>query len=419
MKSIFAGRCAQAASAVLAFAAVVMLVVLATPPAQAQTFTTLYTFAGGADGAFPYAGLARDSAGNLYGTTHSGGVSGGCGGTGCGTVFKVDATGQQTVLYTFSGGTDGWWPYAGLIVDARKNLYGTTYYGGKKGLGVVFKVDATGKETVIHTFTGTHSDGEYPQGGLLMDKAHNLYGTTYAGGANTTACPPSCGTVYKLNKKGKETVLHTFSGGADGGLPNYVNLVRDSAGSLYGTTAYGGSGCTYGCGVVFKVDSTGHETPLYTFGGTSDGATPYAGLVRDAAGNLYGTAQYAGLPGGCMFGYGCGVIFKIDAAGNQMVLYSFTGGPDGGNPSAGLVRDKAGNLYGTTQEGGVGFGVVFKLDPSGNETALYTFTGGTDGAQPIANVILDKAGNLYGTTTQRGSTGCNGLGCGTVFEITP
>lgn len=422
MKS-FLVRKTQMATTFLVATVVVLTMMLAglvAPSAQAQTFTTLYTFTGGTDGAYPYAPLIQDKAGNLYGTAARAGLSGGCGGLGCGTVFKLDSANNLTV-YTFTG-KNGVSPYAGLLQDKAGNLYGTTYYGGTKGLGVAFKVNKTGKISVTHNFTGSATgDGEYPQGGLIADSAGNHYGATSTGGTKTgAACATvGCGTVYKFDKKNKETVLYSFSGGTDGGGPFYESLVLDAAGNLYGTTDYGGSGCNLGCGVVFKVDPTGHETVLHAFTGLADGAAPWAGLVLDSAGNLYGTTQYGGLPGGCLYGYGCGTVFKLDTSGNLTTLYSFTGATDGGNPAATLVRDSAGNFYGTTQAGGFGYGTIFKLDPSGIETTLYEFTGTTDGAQPIAGLFRDAAGDLYGTTAQRGSTGCNGLGCGTVFKLTP
>jgi uncharacterized repeat protein (TIGR03803 family) len=395
-----------------------LLGVLPIPSAQAQTFTTLYTFTGGTDGAFPYAQLIRDKAGNLYGTAARAGLSGGCGGQGCGTVFKLDPSNNQTVIYTFTG-TDGVSPYASLFRDAAGNLYGTTYYGGTKGLGAVFRISTAGKETVAHSFRGL--DGEYPQGGLVADSSGNHYGLTYAGGAASVNCGGSvgCGTIYKLDKKNKETVLYTFTGGPDGGGPYYESLVRDSAGNFYGTTDFGGFGCNVGCGVIFKFDTTGQETVLYTFTGLLDGANPSGGLVRDSAGDLYGTTRDGGLPNGCINGYGCGTVFKLSASGSLTTLYSFTGGADGGNPFSSLIRDSAGNLYGTTYAGAFGYGTIFKLDKNGNETTLYEFTGGADGGQPIAGLIRDSAGNLYGATVDRGSTGCTGVGCGTIFKLTP
>jgi uncharacterized repeat protein (TIGR03803 family) len=399
----------RAVSVALALAIVLLPALVATRSAQGQTFTVLYSFTGGADGAETYAGLILDAAGNLYGATYWGGASGGF--NGYGTVFKLAKTGKETALYTFTGGSDGAHPaYEYLVRDAAGNLYGTTAYGGAytgdNGYGTVLKVDKTNKETVLYTFTGG-SDGANPYAGLVRDAAGNLYGTTLNGGAS------GLGTVFKLNKAGKETVLHSFTGGGGDGSYPYAGLVRDAKGNLYGTAYEGGSsGCYlgYGCGVVFKVDATGKETVLYAFTGTGgDGGFPDAGLVRDTQGNLYGTTAGQGASG-------YGTVFKLDKKGKETVLYSFTGtGGDGAYPYSDLVRDAMGNLYGTTsQGGGSGAGTVFKLDKTGNETVLYSFTGGDDGYDPWAGLVRDTKGNLYGTTVGRGA-----YGWGTVFKLTP
>jgi uncharacterized repeat protein (TIGR03803 family) len=269
-------------SAALACAFVLQLAVVATRPAQAQTFTQLYQFVGGSGGANPIAGLVPDAAGNLYGTTSAGGVIGGTCKIlgGCGVVFKLDTSGTETVLYRFTGLADGTYPLAGLVLDAAGNLYGTTSGGGVvagtcNGCGVVFKLDTAGTETVLHSFTGS-PDGDSPRAGLVRDAAGNLYGTTLGGGTS------NLGTVFKLDPAGTETVLHSFSG-PDGSAPT-AGLVLDAAGNLYGTTS----------GTAFKLDTTGIMTLLHTFTGSSDGAGPLGGLVLDAAGNLYGTAPNGG-----------------------------------------------------------------------------------------------------------------------------
>jgi uncharacterized repeat protein (TIGR03803 family) len=302
--------------------------------------------------------------------------------------------------------------------DSAGNLYGTTSAGGTSNSGVVFKADKTG-ETVLHTFTGSPGDGAFPYGGLIEDSAGNLYGTTSAGGTANS------GIVFKLDTTGKETVLYNFTGGADGAFP-YGGLIGDSAG-IYGTTSAGGitAGACFpsGCGVVFKLDTAGKESVLYSFtGGPTDGAYPYAGLIRDSAGNFYGTT-YSGGAGVCG---GCGVVFKLDTTGTETVLYSFMGYPtDGAFPYAGLVRDSAGSLFGTTTYGGGSDnGVVFELDTTGKETVLHTFTGGPDGAAPRARLIPDSAGYLYGTTYSGGVTGqaCGGEAldsCGVLFKLKP
>jgi uncharacterized repeat protein (TIGR03803 family) len=406
--------------------------VLGTRSAQAQTYTesVLYSFTGPPDGANPSAGLVRDAQGNLYGTTTNGGDPA-CeyyGIYGCGTVFKVDPAGKKTVLYSFTGG-DGANPVAGLVRDAQGNLYGTTFGGGDfacglGGCGTVFKLDTTGKETVLYSFGALFGAGYGPEGGLVRDAQGNLYGTTAWGGDFYGI---GYGTVFKLDTTGKETVLANFSSPYYGLLP-VAGLVRDAQGNLYGTTEYGGNGpwsCNYahfsGCGVVFKVDTTGGEV-LYSFTGTGgDGKYPHAGLVRDAQGNLYGTTTGGG-DLSCRAPYGCGTVFKMDTTGKETVLYSFTGGADGGDPYAGLVRDAQGNLYGTTYGGGAyGVGTVFKVATTGEETVLYSFTGtGGDGAYPLAGLVRDAQGNLYGTTSAGGDPACiAGTGCGTVFKLTP
>jgi uncharacterized repeat protein (TIGR03803 family) len=375
------------------FSLALAVVMLPAPPAQAQSFTVLYAFTGGMDGANPLAGLIQDAQGNFYGTTQAGGGSN-CS-DGCGTVFKLDTTGKQTVLYTFNGRPDGRNPSASLIRDAAGNFYGTAFSGGASKLGTVFKLDASGKQTVLHSFIGR--DGANPAAGLIRDTQGNLYGTTQGGGAFHS------GTVFKLKSStGHVTVLHTFTGGVDGRRPA-AGLMRDAAGNLYGTTIFGGAS---NAGTVFKLDVDGNETVLHSFGGT-DGESPYAGLIGDAAGNLYGTTLY----GGASFG----TVFKLDAGGNETVLHTFTGAPDGASPSAGLISDATGNLYGTTGLGGLyGWGTVFKLDPAGNETVLHSFTSGEDGAVPWGGLIRDAQGGLYGTTYYGGA-----YGAGTVFKITP
>jgi len=366
--------------------------------------TVLYSFTTGADGANPYSGVIRDPAGNLYGTTYYGG-----GTPNVGVVYKLEASGHQTVLYSFTGGAaDGANPAAGVIRDSVGNLYGTTYYGGAVNGGVLYKLDTTGHETALYGFGALENYGAYPAD-VIRDSAGNLYGTTQLADTDMRdgAC---CGVVYKLDATGKYAVLYSFTGGADGAHPN-GGLIGDSAGNLYGTTSGGG---TAGYGVVYKLDSTGHEAVLYSFKGGADGAFPNAGVIRDSTGNLYGTTSSGG-PGGADVGNG--VVYKLDTAGHETLLYTFTGGADGANPSAGVIRDSTGNLYGTTQYGGTlpgnrGYGVVYKLDATGHETVLYTFTGGADGANPYAGVIRDAAGNLYGTTYAGGK-----WNAGVVFEL--
>src|ERR1017187_5886787 len=348
------------------------LAAMGIAPAQAQTpsETVLHAFGSVPKGAYPYAGLIRDSAGSLYGTTYQGGQANAGAGDG------VDAAGQEKVLYSFTGLADGGNPYGGVVPDSAGNLYGTTSAGGTSGYGVVFKLDKAGQETVLYAFTGG-ADGGYSYAGVIRDSAGNLYGTTSSGGT------AGYGVVFEVNTCGQETVLYSFTGGADGGY-SYAGVIRGSAGNLYGTTSAGG---TSGYGVVFKLDRAGQETVLYAFTGGADGGYSYAGVIPDSAGNLYGTTSAGGTSG-------YGVVFKLDKAGQETVLYAFTGGADGGYSYAGVIRDSAGNLYGTTSSGGTaGQGVVFKLSTGGQETVLYSFTGGADGGYSYAGVIRGSAGN--------------------------
>lgn len=277
--------------------------------------------------------------------------------------------------------------------------------------------------TVLHAFAGGN-DGINPQAGLIADKAGNLYGTTVEGG-NGCSGGYTCGTVFELAPDGTETVLHAFTGGNDGYFPQAA-LIQDKAGNLFGTTDEGGA--NYGGGTVFKLAPDGTETVLHTFTGGNDGDSPQAGLVEDKAGNLYGTTTIGGAGCGNRYSTGCGTVFEVAPDGTETVLHAFAGGNDGFSPRAGLILDKAGNLYGTTTEGGgagceyYGCGTVFKIAPDGTETVLYAFAGGNDGEEPEAGLIEDKAGNFYGTTAMGGGTGCQQialLGCGTVFKLTP
>jgi uncharacterized repeat protein (TIGR03803 family) len=370
-------------------------------------FHVLYNFTGAADGALPSGGVSLDSSGNLYGVTQYGGDLS-CpqvyGNVGCGTVFKLDVNNSLTVLHAFGSGSDGVVPYARPILDTQNNLlFGTTSAGGSgKYWGTVFKVDPLGNESVLYSFTGPGGDGWGPRDGLVQDSKSNLYGSTPNGGTSGD------GTVFKVTLTGEETVLYSFTGGVDGAGPS--GLTRpDSNGRVYGTTPYGGSN---GSGDVFEVDSTGHQSVVYSFGGTaSDGFFPKSALVRDSSGNLYGTTANGGA-------YGYGTIFEVSSSGQESVLYSFAGSAagDGRNPSARLVRDSQGNLYGATYAGGLDDqGTVFKLIPGGQETVLYSFySGGIDGTSPSGALIVDTLGNLYGVTNGGGV-----YGYGMVFKITP
>jgi uncharacterized repeat protein (TIGR03803 family) len=368
----------------------------------------------------------------------------------------IGETVTENMLYRFcsqSACADGAHPYSDLIMDGAGNLYGTTLYGGSSscgyGCGTVFKLAPTSAgwtQTVLYSFCSQAAcaDGGYPQAGLIMDGAGNLYGTTFYGGTN---CPSNfgCGTVFKLapNSTGwTESVLYSFcsqSNCADGATP-LAGLIMDSAGNLYGTTFYGGGNCvgTDGCGTVFKLAPTSFgwaESVLYSFCSQSscvDGRHPEAAVIMDSAGNLYGTTIQGGA--NCttgLYNSGCGTVFKLaltSTGWTESVLYSFcsqTVCVDGATPLAGLIMDSAGSLYGTTQGGGENrfyYGTVFKLAPTANgwtETVLYRFCsqGGdrcADGEAPQAGLIMDGAGNLYGTTTGGGPQSK-----GTVFILTP
>jgi uncharacterized repeat protein (TIGR03803 family) len=370
------------------------LLVVASAGSAQTTLITLHTFTGsGSDGAYSYARLVRDSAGNLYGTTAGGGAFN------HGTVFRVDASGNETVLYSFSGGEDGSNPRSGLLLDTAGNLYGITAGGGIfPGQGVIFKLAPDGEETVLHALTTAEGTGS--GSGLIVDPSGNFYGTTESGGAH------NLGVVFKLDTSGNYSVLHSFGkrGTLDGVEP-FAGLVRDAAGNIFGTTFGGGH---YGAGTVYKVDASGNESVLYSFRGGSDGEFPSSTLVLDRAGNLYGTTDAGGSGG-------LGTVFKVAPSGIEKILHSFDHVNDGASPFVGLVKDGTGNLYGVTDGGGTyGHGSIFRVDKSGNETVLYSFTGGPDGARPEAALWRDAAGNLYGTTLDRGS----GHNEGTVFELT-
>jgi uncharacterized repeat protein (TIGR03803 family) len=397
----------------LAVACALVPALVAPQQAHGEKFKVLYTFPGGTDGAIPAGKLILDASGNLYGTTEYTRADY----TGYGTIFKLDPAGQHTVLYTFSGKTDGAWPYGGLLLDASGNLYGTTTEGGYPscggdGCGVVFKLDPSGNETVLYQFQGG-SDGGDPNGDLVGDQKGNLYGTAY------WAPYGGPGNVFKVDEKGNETVLHEFQGLPDGASP-LAGMFRDKDGNLLSTTIAGGGGpCFGGCGTVFKLSKSGKQTIVYRFLATPDGAFPYAGLIPDAAGNFYGTTYNGGDPACNDLGPGCGTVFEVSKAGRERVLHRFHQTQKEGYPWGGLVRDASGNLYGTTAGDllfgqATMYGSVFKLDPQGKETVLHTFTGGTDGCAPIASLTLDSAGNLYGT-----ASGCGANGVGVVFEITP
>jgi uncharacterized repeat protein (TIGR03803 family) len=401
----------QGISGIRLGAAALTFVVLglgAATPQSRQTLTVLHSFTRGSDGENPYAGLVRDGEGNLYGTTLYGGSYG------YGTVFKVDENGTEKVLHSFAGGTsDGSNPYAGVISDTDGDvLFGTTAGGVSSGRGTVFKVDTSGKETVLHVFTGS-PDGAYPLGGLTRDQEGNLYGTTNSGGSY------GYGTVFKVDPGGTETVLYSFTGSPDGAYPILTSLLIDKNDTLYGVTNNGGGSVCggNGCGTLYKLTKSGKETVLYSFsGGTTDGCYPYGTLAMDTKYNLYGTTNACGSSG-------LGIVWKVETlVGTESVLHSFAGA-DGNDPE-GVIMDTKGNLYGETVYGGdlscnSGCGTLYKLSKSGTLTVLHIFHGSDGPQRPQGGLIRDAKGILYGTTYVGGSDRCDGLGCGTVWKLTP
>ena len=378
-------------------ACAVMVLCAATAIAlPAQTFTTIHSFVG-TDGKFPYAGLIQANNGDGYGTTENGGTSTNCIG-GCGTVFKITPGGTLKTLYSFcaqSGCPDGKYPYAGLFQDANGDFYGTTARFGASGYGTVFKITPTALIT-LHSFDRT--DGEEPLAGLIQGADGNFYGTTLYGGVDN-----GLGTVFKMTPSGTLTTLHTFceQGAqqpcADGQYPK-AGLVQAANGNFYGTTVTGGANSG---GTVFQITSSGTLTTLYAFcaqSGCTDGKLPYAGLVQVANGDFYGTTSSGGANGG-------GTVFRITPGGALTTLYSFcsqTGCADGSDPEAGLIQATDGNFYGTTSAGGAnGAGTVFEIASGGTMTILHSFTGPNPGH--TAGLVQDTNGDFYGTTWDGGT----------------
>jgi len=408
---------------------IIIVVAALAPDAWALSkYKTLHKFTRGADGYSSYGGLIFDQVGNLYGTTGSGGASDE------GTVFKLtpDSDGRWTeaVIHSFGGGNDGVAPAGTLTFDSAGNLYGTTVAGGANRSGTVFQLtpnsDGSWTESVLYSFCSLSGcrDGAVPSYSLIFDDAGSLYGTTGEGGSNSNSgCNNGCGNVFKLapNLDGSwtESVLYSFcsvNGCRDGSTP-FAGVIFDKAGNLYGTTYSGGSSVS---GTAFKLapnlDGSWTESVLYSFcsvQGCPDGGGPLDSLISDQAGNLYGTTEFSSF---------AGVVFQLapnaDGSWKEKVLHNFKGGRDGTTPYAPLTLNEAGNLYGTTWEGGRGgVGVVFKLAPSSqggwHETVLHAFQD-HPGSLPYAGVTFDAAGNLYGTTS-----GNSNSTFGSVFEIAP
>jgi uncharacterized repeat protein (TIGR03803 family) len=387
---------------------------LLTVSLQAQTYKVLYSFTGGADGAWPFAGLTPDGHGNFYGTAAAGGnlKCAYVGVPGCGVVFNVTKSGTETVLYAFQAGNDGANPMGSVIHDAQGNLYGGTEYGGDpscpysegKGCGIIYKVDSKGQETVLYRFTGGQ-DGANPVGSLLLDKSGNLWGVTQNQGylGNSRCYGHGCGTLFKLDAQGNLTV-HPFLGPPNDGRLALAGLISDNAGNIYGTTEFGG---TYDSGIVFKVNQQGEYSILHNFDIYDNDAVNPTNLIFQE-GTLYGPAVSGGT-------YDGGALFQMDLSGQTTLLYNFYPLNDDANvwASGTVVRDGAGNIYGTTQFNG-GFGSIYSVDTSGNLTTLHYFEGNPDGENPWSGVIADSNGHLYGTTWTGGNPGP-----GTVFELIP
>jgi uncharacterized repeat protein (TIGR03803 family) len=368
----------------------------------------------GPDGLAPVAALTIDTSGNVYGTTLAGGERHRNCSAGCGLVFQLqpnaDGSWTENVLYKFTGDTDGSSPSGNLAIDGDGNIYGATQSGGgNAGCGTAFQLspngDGTWNESTIHEF-----DLCIPSGGLTLDSDGNLYGTTPQG--------QSQGTVFELTKSEgwQEKILHSFTGGRDGAIPQGGPLVFDGGGNLYGTTSGGG---VYGNGTVYQLvpqlDGTWIENVLYNFTGGYEGSSPSGGVVFDTDGNLYGTTRLGGLNN-------VGIVFRLTPSAPYWtisVVHAFTGNKDGGSPSpTALSMDSSENLYGTTQYGGrYQWGTAFMLtrQSSGRwvETVLHSFTNGVDGGVPYNGAQLDAAGNLYVTTL----TGGTSRGFGTVDAL--
>ncbi len=381
-----------------------------------QSVNVIYSFAGEEDGEYADTDLEMDSAGNIYGTTVLGGDFGG------GTVFCLSPTPNgwmHTVLYSFTGGADGGEPYKGVTLDREGNLYGSAVTGGsgscEGGCGVVYKLTNSGgtwTQSVIHAFTGG-DDGSGPGARVTVDNSGNVYGMTPTGGAY------GLGTIYKIhqipNRPLTFTVIHAFTGGSDGGSGSAGRMILRK-GKLYGAATTGGN---YGSGVVFELTPRGvgewHFRTIYSFQGQPDGSFPYGALLFDRDGNIYGTTYYGGQNG-------IGAVYELSprplGEWEERVLYSFQDGTDGNSPISNLVFDEAGNLYGTTSEGGFGSGTIFELSPVGSgqwtETIVHPFQGPPDGAFPYNGMVVDRFGNFYGATVHGGDNDD-----GSIYKFTP
>jgi uncharacterized repeat protein (TIGR03803 family) len=411
-------RVSLAVTAALAIFAAMLFMAATRAAAQTEKVLLDLTYDGGVGGD-PQAGLIIDAVGNLYGTTAFGGPHNG------GSVFELSpakgGTWSLKPLHLFLTGVhDGQRPQAGVIFDAAGNLYGTTYWGGTYDVGTVFELmhqpNGSWNENRLYSFSNVGGDGNSPQAGVIFDAAGNLYGTTMIGGSDKV------GTVYELTPQAdgtwKEEILHSFLNNGTDGFILLAGLVLDHAGNLYGATVQGGPSDV---GTIFELTPTAEgpwtEKILYDFNQNGDGNFPYGTLIFDAAGNLYGTTTQGGA-------YGWGTAFELSPTESgqwvETILYNFNNdGVTGTNPYSKLIFDAKGNLYGTAEGGGINdYGVAFKLTPATGggwtETVLYNFGSVGDGVYPLGSLAFGRGGNLYGTTDEGGTTGY-----GTVFEITP
>ena len=362
------------------------------------SLTSLWSFAGGSDGASPQAGLVQGSDGNFYGTTSGSGS----GPSANGTVFRIGPNGGLTNLHSFNG-ADGANPSAGLAHGSDGNFYGMTYDLGANGYGTVFRISSGGSLTTLWSFTGG-KDGAYPYAVLVQGSNGNFYGTTSGSGSG----PSGNGTVFRISASGNLSNLWSFTGGEDGAYP-YAGLVQGSDGNFYGTTFGSGSGPS-AYGTVFRINPGGSLTNLWSFTNGLDGANSYATLVQCGDGNFYGTTSQGGANGN-------GTVFRISPTGNLTNLWEFTGCIDGGEPYAGLVQGSDGSFYGTTYGSGFGpsaYGTAFRITPEGNLTILWSYTDGSDGANPYAALVQGSDGTFYGTAYLGGTNG----NYGTVFRLT-
>jgi len=469
-----------------AVAVIVALAALGSGVGSATSYKILRSF-NGTDGTGPWGGVTLDDKGNLLGASASGGNLNECDGYGCGVVFELRPRSggkwAEGVLYRFdSNGSDGYTSYGNVTIGSGNSLYGTTHAGGSHHIGTVFELTrgASGwTEKVLYSFGTRESDGYEPTAGVAMDNAGNLYGTAPYGGSTAFELSPGADGW-------KETMLHRFGIRKNDGAGPFAGLILDTSGNLYGTTEGGGA---YDDGTVYEIERTAtgwKEKVLHGFGGGTDGANPNGALILDKKRAVYGTTEFGGIEGGECGSGGCGTVFKLgppnmrdglwieevldrfdpgssgaaqpsagvifDQSGNlygttlgggnsgsgsifeltpgskgkwrERVLYRFRDGDDGSEPQSGLVLDAKGNLYGTATGGGtVGNGTFFRLRRHGESwafAALYEFEVEPDGAYPSGNLIFDGAGNLYGTTEHGGSgQACGSYGCGTVFEVSP